>query len=660
MSAPRLTTALICSVLALCACTSARKLAEHNEAKGAYYEAAQGYQTLYRKTKPQNRKLKAYYAYRAAECNLRLRYLSKALNQYRQAERYGAQDSLLYYRLAYTALGEGLYEQAKAYIERQLQKTPQDTRSLTIKSSCIRAMQDSLIAPYEWQALTQLRSVGSDYSPAVIPSAQSLYFISRRKYKGQKTTSPYTGEAPAKPYRLARTSQQTWSERLDSLKGIPSHLGDWYGLSVSRSGGELYYAAGRGLERQLYRSRLLPSGAWSVGEVLSLWSGGKGGATQPSINESGTKLYFVSQREAGWGQDLYVVSMMLGEVVGIPQRLSLDINTEGDEISPYAVGDSTLYFASDGHVGYGGYDLYRAELQGDGSWQVRHLPRPLNSPQDEMGISPDYLLQDPINRQLYQERGIVSSSRGDARGRPHLYEYSLRQEQSYIRGYVSDREGYALRGASVRIVSRHSTEGERWASTKADGSFDFTIQANNEYILLASSTGYLSQYAELQTHSEDIDAVYNIRFRLAAKATPEVLRELYYAFDSDRILPESEVALEELAQMLREHPELRLKLIAHSDRVGQEDYNLKLSQRRAQAVLDALRQRGISTKLLQSEGMGMRQPYVVSRGTAERYPFLHEGDRLSPEFILALKNEAERAICDALNRRTEFIILGGD
>lgn len=661
-------------------CSSLHQRAEQSRAKQLYYQASELYQSLYTKTPPQKHKLRSYYALRAAECNHKLRYHSKAYRQYKQAERYKSEDSLLYYRLGYTAMTLGEYTEAETYFTKQLQITPNHQATQIGLASSVKVKQDNLrVSNYQIQALKNLWSVCSDYSPMISPIDNSLYFTSRRQkrntnvsffdYLGNsnigrqfgKTSkqgkSPETGESLATLYRVERNSLGQWQTKPNSLKEMTVELINSEGASLSSDGDFLFYAQGKGVSRRIYRSRRLSTGAWEKGEELKLWQDKDHWATQPSISANGRQLYFVSERSGGKDKDIYVVSLLSGEPIGSPQRLGTDINSLGDELNPYAVGDSTLYFASDGRIGYGGYDLYKAELQANGLWDVQHLPKPLNSSSDDWAIAPMTSIPLHTDKEEFVECGVIASSREDTRGRPHLYFYSLPRVRSTLEGYVRDREGTALVGASVQMVARYGTTvGERWQTTKADGSFHFEIEPNNSYVLLASYKGFLNQYAELNTVAEDQGISYEMDFRLVKKQSPEVLRELYYETNSAEIRPESASVLSELVHLLDENPHIKLNIIAHSDRQGNEQYNLNLSRRRALAVVEALKARGISSERITHLGKGQSEPYIVSEAIAKQYPFLSLGDKLSPTFIQCLM-PSEQAVCDALNRRTEFIVL---
>lgn len=642
------------SLLLVCgSCSTGHRRAERSEALAAYYDAAERYQKLYRRTKPSLRPLRAHYAYRTAECYRRLRHLSRALYYYQQAERYGSTETALYYRLGYCLQASGRYAEARTYYQRSLTRAGYAEQARWV----LRGLDSLASLPsdssYHIHLLTALQSTASDYAPAIHPSGTSLLFTSRR---GRTKRLDRTGEAPERLYQVLRTPEGKWGGHADTL-GFYSDKDMGYEGGTFALNGQRYYLRQLGAKgSRLVSLSRLSVGGW--GQVQSLDVEGllPVDARHPSINASGTRLYFTARTDSLSGDDLYYIELTKGHSQR-PIRLPQEINTLGDEAFPYALGDSCLYFASDGHWGLGGYDLYKAILKPDNRWQVEHLPAPLNSPADEWSIAPDLHQSHSSSLRVdYRSRGIIASSRGDSRGRPHLYEYRQMANEVLIDGLVLDREDYGLAGAMVRIVSRYGDEGERSLTTRSDGAFQCPIEPNNEYILHVSKEGYLSQYAELRVLPQDSLATFQIDFRLAKRSVPEVLRQLHYAFDSDEILPVSQGALQELLRILRHSPEVRIAITAHSDRMGSAEYNRRLSWRRAERVRSYLIEQGIAPERLEARGAGMNEPYIVSRRTAEQYSFLSEGQILSRDFIATLPQK-EQAIADSLNRRTDFRTL---
>jgi len=141
---------------------------------------------------------------------------------------------------------------------------------------------------------------------------------------------------------------------------------------------------------------------------------------------------------------------------------------------------------------------------------------------------------------------------------------------------------------------------------------------------------------------------------LANIKVPVLIRNVFYEFDSAELTESSTMALDSLVDLLNENATVAIELLSHCDYRGKDAYNEKLSQRRAESVVNYLISKGIETGRLTPVGCGETRPKVVTRKIAAEYPFLHEGETLTEAFILALPEEEQQEICNALNRRTEF------
>jgi len=515
---------------------------------------------------------------------------------------------------------------------------------------------------YKVERADHLSSTRSDYGVTYSPEGKVIYLTSTRPLGGSsKSSSPITGEGLGRIYALRQGANGIWERRLDTLAGLGHPQSDLGTPTLSPDGRTMYLTlAVQGQEgthtARIYRSTLGMEGRWSEAEPVDLLSDSTVLVAHPSLSPSGRVLFFVSDLNSGkGGKDLYRVELVDG-IPGALYNLGAEVNTPSDELYPYAVSDSLLYFASDGHVGLGGLDIYRAQLLPSGHYEVTHIPAPINSPADDYGLAPTPRVSelDPTGRLL--EVGFLASSRDDQRGRPHLYRFERARIETLIEGLVLDREGYPIPGATLRLVGNTAEDQIRAVTTDAEGSYRLSASADIDYVMLASAPGYLNQYVRLHTDPSDSSEVYTVDFYLTSRETTEQLRELYYAFDSAEILPESTPALEALLRLLEDNPEVVIELTAHADRIGSDSYNTTLSERRARSVLSYLTSRGIAEGRLHSRGYGKSHPFVVTRRVAEEYPFLEAGQVLDEAFIATLPEE-QQAVCDALNRRTELRVL---
>ncbi|MDE5801243.1 MAG: OmpA family protein, partial [Paramuribaculum sp.] len=309
-----------------------------------------------------------------------------------------------------------------------------------------------------------------------------------------------------------------------------------------------------------------------------------------------------------------------------------------------------MYFASDGHPGMGGLDIFRATLRPDGHWDVANMGSPVNSPSDDFGITFDPSSSIPA--------GYFSSNRDDARGYDHLFSFELPDLKIVLNGYVTDLDEEPIASAVVRIVGNDGSN--QRTVTRNDGSFSFPLSRGVSYAMMAGAKGFLNAKLEFATDTAEVDAEYGLDFMLASLSKPNIVENIFYDFDRATLRPESTEALDELVELLNDNPNISIQMTSHTDRIGGEEYNLDLSHRRAKAVVDYLIEAGIVPDRLQYQGYGKSKPKVVTKRVARLYPQFKEGDELTEEFILALPEEADREAADQINRRTEFNVIAVD
>ncbi len=344
------------------------------------------------------------------------------------------------------------------------------------------------------------------------------------------------------------------------------------------------------------------------------------------------------------GKDLWRIN--LKERAGTLENLGEFINTDGDEMFPYVRTDSVIYFASDGHPGFGGLDLFKATLTPSGGWSVVNMGQPINSPADDFGIT-----------FAGGENGFFSSNRGDGRGYDHIYSFELPDLKIMISGWVLDKDEEPVPNAVIRIVGNDGSNQKEVA--RSDGSFKFPLQRGVSYVMLAGAKGYLNAKQEFTSDTAEEDAEYGVDFILASINKPVVIDNIFYDYDKATLRPESKTALDEMVQIMRDNPNITIEMASHTDRHGSEKYNIDLSQRRAKSVIDYLIAAGISSDRLQAQGYGKSRPKVITKKLARLYPQFAEGTELTPELIETL-SETDRDTADQINRRTEFQVLSID
>ena len=342
------------------------------------------------------------------------------------------------------------------------------------------------------------------------------------------------------------------------------------------------------------------------------------------------------------GMDLWRVPID-GRLIGA-ENLGPEINTPGNEMFPTFRKNGELYFSSNGHPGMGGLDIFRAVSTSDSTWTVSNLGTPVNSASDDFGMTfeGDYT------------RGFFSSNRNDGRGRDHIYSFELPETVHKITGWVYEKDGYELPDALVYLIGNDGTNMK--LNVKEDGSFTQRINPGVSYLLLGTSKGYMNYKQEMTADSTDQDREYVLQFPLSSISKPVLIDNIFFDFNSATLRPESAESLNELVRLLTDNAGVTIEIGAHCDYKGDDDYNKRLSQQRAESVVDYLIKNGIRKDRLTARGYGESQPKTINRKMAEKYSFLKEETVLTEEFIKTL-NDEEQEICNQLNRRTEFRVI---
>ena len=252
-------------------------------------------------------------------------------------------------------------------------------------------------------------------------------------------------------------------------------------------------------------------------------------------------------------------------------------------------------------------------------------------------------------------RGFFCTNRGDARGWDHIMSFECPEVVHTVKGWVYEKDGYELPEGLVYMVGNDGTYQK--LSVRGDGSFEQEVTPLVDYVFLGTCQGYLNHKEELHVDTSSVSQEFVLQFPLASINNPVLIRNVFYEFDSAALTENSTQALDSLVDLLNENPNVTIELSSHCDYRGKDEYNEKLSQRRAESVVNYLIAHGIETERLTPVGYGEKRPKVVTRKMAEQNDFLHEGDTLTEAFILRIEDVDKQEICNAYNRRTEFKVL---
>lgn len=638
-------------MLTVASCGGAKlSVADEQMARGEYFDASKTYRKVYNKlTKREDRPLRGEVAFKMANAYSRLRQTARAAGAYQNAINFGYPDSMAYLYLGQALQAEGKYQQAIDAYRKFLEKVPGNKVAQNGIDGCTNSMSHKEKTRYRVSQAKLFNSSRSDFAPMFLDKEYDrLYYTSTNEKVTGNTRSEITGMKKGDIYVSAKNDKGVWQKpepaegELNSEfdEGIVSFTPDGQTMYLTKARRELN--ANTGVE--IYTSTRSDA-KWSAPVKYEITADTLSSYGHPAVSPDGTWLYFTSDMPGGkGGKDIWRIN--LKERAGSLENLGDWINTPGDDCFPYFRSDSVLYFASDGHPGYGGLDLFRAEMQPSGGWTVVNMGKPMNSTADDFGITfgPG-------------EYGFFSSNRGDARGYDHIWAFELPDLKINISGWVLDKDEEPVPNAVIRIVGDDGSNQKQVA--KPDGSFSFPLRRGVSYVMLAGAKGFLNARQEFTSDIAEEDAEYNVDFFLASINKPVVVENIFYDFDRATLRPESKAALDSLADVLRDNPNVTIEMASHTDRHGTDEYNLSLSGRRAQSVIDYLISVGIKPDRLQSQGYGESRPKTITKKLAREHPNFKEGDVLTEEYILALP-EDQQAEADQINRRTEFQVLSID
>lgn len=637
-------------VSSLYSCKSAKLSdAEEKQRIGEYYEAAAIYRKVYTKTSLKKRDLRGYIAYRMAECNRLINNTAKATSAYMNAIRYDYPDSTVYLRMGQMLQKTGRYPEAIKNYDIYMENDPSNLLA-------INGIQGCELAPgwkknptrYEVRRMDKFNSRRGEFSPMLAGDKyDQLYFASSRSKDKDAKVSAITGQNNNNLFLVKQDEKGAWLAPVELEDEVNTEY-DEGTPSFSPDGNTMYYTyCAQDPEgprtAEIYISTR-SSAKWGKGTRATIVKDSVTALGHPSISPDGKYLYFVSDAVGGFGGKDIFRARVAGNDFGPMENLGEEINTPGDEMFPYVRDSVTLYFASNGHPGMGGLDLFKATQDSTGKWNVENLGAPINSMADDFGIT----------FAGKEERGFFCSNRNDARGYDHIYSFERPTITIFIEGIVNDVDEYPIEDATVRIVGKDGLNVK--VPVKKDGTYRVELERDIRYVMMASARGYLNQNYELHTGPEEKNETYIVDFFLSPISKPVVIDNIFYDFDKATLRPESKKALDEMIKMLNDNPNVTIELGAHTDRKGTDQYNERLAQRRAQSVVDYLIAGGIEAARLEAKGYGESVPKTINKKMAKQFDFLKEGDVLTEEFILALPPE-QQEIADQINRRTEFKVL---
>jgi len=324
---------------------------------------------------------------------------------------------------------------------------------------------------------------------------------------------------------------------------------------------------------------------------------------QPALSPDGKTLYFVSDMPGGKGMsDIYKVAISENGTFGKPQRLSDNINTEGKELFPFVDANGTLYFSSDGHLGYGELDVFFAEAEGDGFGKARNIGTDVNSPKDDFAFKFNAATKE----------GFVSSNRERGVGSDDIYGVKQIAPLCDVEITVQVINEYTkapLAGARVDFYDANENK-LATKTTDSDGNVSFLAECEKEQQILAFLQDYESNGVTVTTKKyDDLNTSIALKpIESIIDADKVVLNPILFDFDKHNIKSQAAFELDKLVALMEKYPTMEIKVESYTDNRGSKDYNMTLSNKRAQATVQYLISKGIDKSRVTGQGFGKNKP----------------------------------------------------
>jgi len=448
-----------------------------------------------------------------------------------------------------------------------------------------------------------------EYINILSSDKQTLYFTRRLP------TSAITGvssDAIEEDFFYSNLADSLWRKAVNLGPPINTR-GNEGALSISPDGQLLFFAAcqredGYG-SCDIYWSWKM-GGHWSIPRNLGPVVNSETWDSQPSFSSDGKTLYFASKRAGGKGSsEIWKTILLPNGDWTTPVNLGDSVNTAGEEQNPFIhPDDQTLYFASKGHPGMGGLDLFYTRKRPDGTWgSPVNLGYPINTYADEITLI--------VNTS--GDVAYISSDKLGGKGRQDIYSFPLYKEArpnpvTYLKGVVFDKENGRKLQAYFELTDLERNQlVVKAASDPVDGSFLVCLPTDRDYALNVSREGYLfysDNFALTGIRDQAKPFLKNIPLQPIRIGETVVLKNIFFDTDKYDLKPTSYAELEKLVKLLTANPSLRIEISGHTDIMGSEEHNLELSRNRARAVVDYLVDHGISKDRMTYAGYGYAKP----------------------------------------------------
>jgi len=615
-----------------------------------YFSAAELYKKAYVKTK--NKALKAEIIFKQAECYRLSGNTKRAESYYKRAIKAKYPNVLVYLIYADMLRLDGDYSGAEEQYKKYLKLNPTDVNGELGLKSCEYSVK-WLDKPtrYQVELMPVLNSRSNDYSVAFGKGDYSeLFFTSSRDGGISDKIDARTGENFSDIYFSKLDKKDKWSAPvlLQEPVNTEGHEGSVF---INKRGTVMFFTQclvekNESTDCAIYVAKRKGK-VWGKPMLLQVKLDSNVSFGHPAVSEDESIVIFSSDMSGGYGgKDLWMVTKEQRGRWSIPINLGPAINTPNDEMFPFIRDDNTIYFSSNGHVGMGGLDVYKSTKDELGIFSsVVNMKYPVNSSADDFSI----IIEND------EERGYLTSNRDGGKGGDDIYQFELPPLQFTLKGIVTDsKTGGIMTGIKVQLIGNDGTTSE--FETDNTGVYEFDLKPLTSYEIIVNTEGYLNRSVNETTVGVENNKVFVIDFSVDPVKKEVILPRIEYDFNKFDLRPQSIADLDVLAETLKDNLNVVIQLKSHTDYIGSDAQNNKLSQQRADVCVAYLISQGIDAGQLVAKGIGENEPFVIEKKDGR----LKEGDVLTEKYIKKIKFKKNKEKANQYNRRTSFKVLRED
>lgn len=594
---------------------------------------------------------KARIIFQVAECYRLMADYETAKGWYEKALRAKHQDPKIYLYLAECYKQEGKFKDAITKYNEYKKSNPKDPAAEQgIKSSQLAMEWINKPTRYVVTNEEVLNSKSLDIAPAIMDKKDNqLIFTSSREGSSGNKIDERSGENFSDLWMSSKDKKGNWGEPLPIDIAINTEANEGAAKFNTKRNVMYFtrceYEKKKNIGCDIYKANYVGGKFTEITKISDLKKEGEEALTvaHPTIDKTETVLVFAADYPGGQGgKDLWMINFnKKAKTWSPPQNLGPKINTEGDEMYPFIDETGNLFFASTGHPGMGGFDIFKSTSIGENKWgEVQNMKSPINSPKDDYGIFfTDF------------DKGFLSSNRVGGIGKDDIYSFFFPPIMFVLQGTVFDADTKkGVPGVVVKVTGNDGIPFEK--TTDSTGQYQFADNGGNRFIKAEVTYGievtkkdYLVAKDKVSTTgiSESTTFVQDFVVQYAPPSGKGLrMPEVQYELGKWALLPSSTDSLNFLLGIMKDNPTIKVELQAHTDSRGNDESNLILSQKRAQSCVDYLISKGIEKGRLVAKGYGETKL------------------KFTDEQIAAAGDKNAQEALHQQNRRTEFAVLSSD